>query len=315
MKKLLSLTMAVVFALFMMSCESSTDPKEDPINEAEVLLNFLEAGDANYEQWVNTLASWIVNLGEINTDDYFVLDIRAVADYDTIHIPGAVNSTMADMFDAVDTYNVTNKPILVVCYSGQSAAYSHTLLRLKGYEAYSLKWGMSIYDAYLDKWTGNCSNDYAAHANWSTDASAALPTNDYPALSTGSETAEDILDARITAAITAWGTSPGLLVTATNVMADPSAYHIMNYWAVADWNTYGHIAGAYQLDPLTLTSDANLSALDPAASNVIYCWTGQTAAATIAYLQVLGYDAKSLKFGVNSMIWDELAGHKWPKPW
>jgi rhodanese-related sulfurtransferase len=314
MKKLLSLTMAVILALFMVACESSdsTDP-EDPINEAEVLLNFLEAGDANYEQWVNDLSGWIVNLGDINTDDYFVLDIRAVADYDTIHIPNAVNSTMANMFDVVATQNTSNKPILVVCYSGQSAAYSHTLLRLKGYEAYSLKWGMSIYNAYLDKWTGKCSNDYAADANWSTDASAALPSNGYPELSTGSETAEDILDARIDAAITAW--SGGLLLGASTVMPDPSAYHIMNYWAVADWNTYGHIADAYQLDPQTLTAAANLSALDPAATNVLYCWTGQTAAATIAYLQVLGYDAKSIAYGVNSMIYDELAGHKWPKPW
>ena len=315
MKKLLSLAMAVLFALFMMSCESSTDPKEeDPINEAEVLLNFLEAGDANYEQWVNTLDLWIKNLGDINTDDYFVLDIRRVGDYDTtMHINNAVNSTMANMFDAIDTYNTSNKPILVVCYSGQSASYAHTLLRLKGYEAYVLKFGMSIYDASLDKWTSKCSNDYANHSNWVTTASAALPTNEYPALSTGSETAEDILDARITEAINAWGN--GLLLGASTVMADPSAYHIMNYWGQTDWNTYGHINGAYQLTPQTLTDAENLSAFDPAATNIIYCWTGQTAAATIAYLQVLGYDAKSIAFGVNSMIYDELADHKWPKPW
>ena len=30
-----------------------------------------------------------------------------------------------------------------------------------------------------------------------------------------------------------------------------------------------------------------------------------------AYLTVLGYDAYSLKFGVNSLIYSELAGHKW----
>ena len=30
-----------------------------------------------------------------------------------------------------------------------------------------------------------------------------------------------------------------------------------------------------------------------------------------AYLTVLGYDAKSLKFGSNSMIYDDLLGHKW----
>jgi len=297
-----------------MSCESSTDPKEEPINEAEVLLNFLEAGDANFEGWVNTMAGWIVNYGDIsaNLDTYFILDIRSTTDYGVSHLPNAVNSTMADMFDAIDVNNTSNKPILVVCYSGQSASYAHMLLRMKGYESYNLKFGMSIVADSLDKWTSKCSNDYATHTNWVTTASDPLPTNAYPVLNTGSETAEDILDARIEAAITAWGT--GLLPTAETVITNPGNYHIINYWAVGDWNTYGHIAGAYQLTPNTLTSDANLSALDPNATNVIYCWTGQTAAA-IAYLQVLGYDAKSIAFGVNSMIYDELTGNKWPKPW
>ena len=45
--------------------------------------------------------------------------------------------------------------------------------------------------------------------------------------------------------------------------------------------------------------------------NVIYCWTGQTSALVMAYLRVLGYDAVSLKFGANSMIYDELTAHKW----
>ncbi|NQT97529.1 MAG: hypothetical protein HQ562_07290 [Candidatus Marinimicrobia bacterium] len=46
--------------------------------------------------------------------------------------------------------------------------------------------------------------------------------------------------------------------------------------------------------------------------NVPYCWTGQTSALVTAWLTVLGYDAKSLKFGVNSMIYDDLAeAKKW----
>jgi hypothetical protein len=30
-----------------------------------------------------------------------------------------------------------------------------------------------------------------------------------------------------------------------------------------------------------------------------------------AYLSVIGYDAKTLLFGANGMIYDELEGHKW----
>ena len=139
--------------LFIAFAATSCSEDEDPINEAEDLLSFLEAGDADYEQWVNTLDAWIVNYGDITLADYFVLDIRSATDYGISHLPNAENATMATMFDVIDTENTGNLPILVVCYSGQSASYAHTLLRLKGYEAYVLKWGMSIVADSLDKWT------------------------------------------------------------------------------------------------------------------------------------------------------------------
>ena len=55
----------------------------------------------------------------------------------------------------------------------------------------------------------------------------------------------------------------------------------------------------------------NLENLDPDAEVVSYCWTGQTSSMLTAYLTNLGYNAKSLKFGVNSIIYDDLIGHKW----
>jgi filamentous hemagglutinin family protein len=39
---------------------------------------------------------------------------------------------------------------------------------------------------------------------------------------------------------------------------------------------------------------------------VIYCYTGQTSAYLTGYLRVLGYDARSLLFGANGMIFDKM---------
>ncbi len=61
--------------------------------------------------------------------------------------------------------------------------------------------------------------------------------------------------------------------------------------------------------------DENLSVFDDQGTNIFYCYTGQTAGAAIAYLTVLGYDVKSIKFGFNNIYWSELPGHKWPKPY
>ena len=75
----------------------------------------------------------------------------------------------------------------------------------------------------------------------------------------------------------------------------------------------GHINGALQVTPKTLTKEGNLSVFDPSSGdNVLYCYTGQTSAATVAYLYVLGYDVKTLVFGANSMIYDHMTAGRWP---
>jgi rhodanese-related sulfurtransferase len=43
---------------------------------------------------------------------------------------------------------------------------------------------------------------------------------------------------------------------------------------------------------------------------VVYCYTGQTSSFVAAYLRLLGYDAKSLSFGANAMIYDTMPGTK-----
>lgn len=307
MKKYLVFLLIALFAVFT-GCSSTTE--EETIVEFDVLVKYLEAGDEDYEGWVNNMDGWILNLADINTADYFVLDIRSESAYNNMHIDGAVNSTMPGIFDAVE--NAT-KPILVVCYSGQSASYAHMLLRLAGEEAYSLKFGMSIYDASLDKWTSNCSNDYASHSDWVTTASDPLPSFNPPKLSTGKKTGAEILQARLTAVAGMW---TGTTIPASIVMTAPGSFNIMNYWGETDYLGLGHIDGAYQLSVNTLKTSSNLYVFDPESNNILYCWTGQTAAATIAYLKVLGYeDVQSISYGVNSMIYDELSSHKWPKPW
>ena len=316
MRKFLPLLLIASLFVFF-GCSSSTDDGKE-VNEFEVLVNYLEKGDVNYQGWVNNLDGWILHEGNWGDstqtyEDYYVLDFRDDAAFNKMHIPGAHQVTLKTMFDEAKK---ADKKILCVCYTGQTASYAHMLLRLKGYDAYVLKFGMSSYAKSLDKWTGNCSGKYSSDPNWVTSASPALPDFDYPTLNTGKTEAKDILDARIDAAIAAWPAE--MLITADDAIANKDDYNIINYWKEADYTGLGHIDGAYQVEPKTLKTTDNLKALDPKGENILYCYTGQTAAATIAYLKVLGYDVKSIKFGTCAMIWDKLndAGKpRWPKPY
>lgn len=300
--KILYFILIVVLAFFMVGC----DKDEDPINEFNVLVEYLEGTDGGY---INNMGAWIFTEGSVNLAEYLVLDLRTAEAFAATPnpIPGAVNTTLGDMFDVVEAAAKTaSSKILVTCYSGQTASFAHTLLRLKGYEAYTMKFGMSMHHVDNDVWTGKCSDKNAG--DLVTTASPALPTFDYPELNTGEETGEAILDERIEAAIAAWGT---LLTNPEEVINNTSAYNVMNYWSEADYIGHGHIDGAYQLTPGTLTVAGNLSAFDDQGANIFYCYTGQTAAASIAYLTVLGYDVKSIAYGFNNMYWSELPGHKW----
>ena len=293
-------------ALFLLFSFISLIALDNP-DETRLLIEYLEGENGGY---VNKMGAWIVNEADVNLAEYLVLDLRCASNFAETPNPiqGAINTTLDGMFDLVES--ASSSKILVTCYSGQTASFGHMLLRLKGYEAYVMKFGMSWHDQSLDKWTSNCSDKNAGDLVKST--SSILPTFDYPKLNTGKETAEAILDERIETAIALWDT---LLIGADDVIANKDNYNVLNYWSEADYLRYGHIDGAYQLTPGTLTVAENLSAFDPVRKNIIYCHTGQTSAAITAYLTVLGYDVKSIKFGFNNMHWSELPSHKWPKPY
>jgi rhodanese-related sulfurtransferase len=74
----------------------------------------------------------------------------------------------------------------------------------------------------------------------------------------------------------------------------------------------GHIPGAVQYTPKqSIKLAADLKTLPTDKTIVVYCCTGQNSANLTAYLRVLGYDAKSLLFGTNGMIYNDMTTSKW----
>ena len=298
MKNLLIFLVALSMILVWTGCE-----KEEEVNEFEELTEYLET-DA---PWNVNAGGWNIAAADVQADldGYFIIDVRADTAYARGHVPGAYHTSMAGSPDYIDANNTGDLPVVVVCYTGQSAAYTVSLLKLLGYDAKSLLFGMSSWNGAFDSWSSKTSTAYSAQ--FETTAAPALPDNDYPELNTGYESGEEILEDRV-AEVLAGGFKG---IGASDVFASTGSYQTINNGVATDYNTYGHVPGALQVDPNSLSTDANLSALDPGETNVIYCWTGQTSALVTAYLRVLGYDALSLKFGANGMIFDDLAAHTW----
>jgi rhodanese-related sulfurtransferase len=191
--------------------------------------------------------------------------------------------------------------VIIACYTGQTAAYVTTLANMAGHEVSSLAFGMSSWNpATAGKWNSNAKNTYATQLETTSNPKAEEGT--MPVLETGFETGAEILEARI-AEVNSAGFGAAT-ITAADVWANPEDYYIVNYWPESNY-IKGHIPGAIQYEPnSSMLTTADLKTLPTDKTIVVYCYTGQGSAFLCAYLQVLGYDAKSLLFGINGMATD-----------
>lgn len=315
MKRLLALLIAGLFAINFIACSSSTESEEEVI-EFDVLVKYLEGSNGDY---INTDAPAILAAeavynpagGGVISSIKKVIDLRDTTAFGTGHIKDAVNTTLGGILTEAASMSKTDS-ILVTCFTGQSAGHAVLALRLLGYEnAFSLKFGMSSWNGAFDSWSNNTSSAYTA--DFTTTATALNAVNTYPTLSTGIETGAEILASRINTMLA--GGFKG--ITAETVLAAKDDYYILNYFDEPDYLGQGscppgHIEGAYQYTPTSsLKTTEQLKNLPTDKTIVVYCWTGQHSSQVTAFLNILGYTAVSLKFGVNGMVYDELTGSKW----
>ncbi len=282
------------------------------VSEFDTLVSYMAQNNLDFGDY---LSGWVVPGSKLTVDendysvaDYFVIDIRSQEDFNAGHIKNAVNTTLGNILTTAEQAN--GDPILVVCYTGQTAGRAVGALRLVGYNAQSLKWGMSGWNSnFAGKWNANA-GDYT-HTNWVTSGDP-LPNGNFeaPEIRTGFSDGADILRARVEYMLTKtdWGIKKDALLD------NSSNYFVNNKWSESSWSAYGHVKDAYRLDEQI--SLGGLKYFNPDATIVNYCYTGQTSAISNMWFDVLGYDTKSLLFGANGIVHTQLqngsaAGKSW----
>lgn len=303
--------LAILFlALFAVSCNKNG---EETVNEAQLLTEYLESADGgNYANTAMPAIKTADHVKTLNTaGTNYIIDIRSADDFAAGHIANAVNVAAGDVLTHVEGADLTGKDeIIIVCYTGQTAGWVTCLLRMAGYDnAYSMKFGMcSWHQDFAGKWNSNTSNMYATQ--FTADVTEKGAPGDLPVLNTGFKTGAEILDARLDVIFAeGFGASK---VTSAEVFGALENYYILNYWPEADYLDPGHIPGAVQYTPkASISLAADLKTLPADKKIAVYCYTGQTSANLTAYLRLIGYDAKSILFGTNGMIYNIMAAHKW----
>ena len=122
--------------------ELSGDEYEvDPAMQEAVTKYFADMESSSYK-YFNFPADQLKELVEAESEDYTILSIRQAKDFEAGHIAGAINvpfgANMQEGLTAIDTA----KPVIIYCYTGQTASQTLAVMRLLGYEAYNLSGGM-----------------------------------------------------------------------------------------------------------------------------------------------------------------------------
>ena len=275
--------------------------------ETELLLKDLEEnGDyVNSREYPSLIRASIVH-DELNGNN-LVIDLRSPQKYTAGHIRGAVSKRIEDL---PGYFESGIKPfeydkIILVCDDGQLSGYATSLLRLKGYgNVFAMRWGMSSWNKmYADEgWLAGLSGRYESMLD-TTTASKPMAKG-MPDLNTGLTTGSEVADARFEKVFD--NGSENIFVTADEVFKNPSGYFIINLDRKDKYED-GHIPGAVRYKPdATLSFTDEMATIPSDRTVVVYCGTGHNSAFATAFLRLMGYDARTLKYGNNSFMYNRM---------
>ena len=285
-------------------------------NETSLFLKDLEEnGDyVNSQVFPSLIKSSIVhdNLGK----NMLIVDLRSPEKYAKGHIKGSVNKK----FEELPVWFETGiKPfeydkIIMVCDDGQLSSYTTCLLRLMGYgNVFAMRWGMSGWNKKIasEGWLKGVSGKY--EANLETKTNERPVATGMPSLNTGMTTGAEIGSARFKK-IFSEGTS-SILITAGEVFANPQSYYVINLERKDKYED-GHIPGAVRYKPdATLGFTEEMASIPYDKTVVVYCGTGHNSGFATAYLRLFGYDARTLRYGNNSFMYNRMVEKKTALSW
>ena len=284
----------------------ATTTTTEAIDESAVLAAHVTA---QFAEWTPVMSAEALfeNLSDGDeSNDPFILSVRAPDVYALGHIEGAYNIPWKAIVDDENLAKLpTDEQIVIYCYTGHTGQVAATLLRILGYDAVNLKFGMM-------GWTDNDeilgTDRYISAPGYPTETDANELTTEFepPTVSTGETEAEAIALEAAQAFLADWTPvipASGLFENLAD--GDESNDPIVLSVRAPDAYALGHIEGAYDIPWKAIAAPESLAMLPTDEQIVVYCYTGHTGQAAATALALLGYDAINMKFGMMGWTDDD----------
>jgi len=326
MKKLFlpKLILLVSSILFIPCCEKdkSTEPSSAATETNAKFLAYLEdEGDI-----INNILIPAVDAPEVfnHLNDYLLLDVRSNAEYLQGHIAGSKNIFTDSLFAFTKKSYPSFSKVILISSTGQAAAYCTSLLRIAGVSnIFYLNFGMASWNEFFaSSWLE--SHDTLMGDKISYDEPAKNNYTPLPEirLSSAAQSIKDLLNERSNAllkegfeenfnSITSktsmrFSTWNNMLTKPYLICIGPLVLYSSNPKTT---DTYHPLGAVYYRTPPAVSDFRSVTFLQTLPSDkpiVLYSGSGQESAFYTAYLRLLGYDAKSVSFGMNNMNYDLL---------
>lgn len=244
--------------------------------------------------------------------NFLILDFRPKEDFLNGHIENAVNiesKNLLSYLSSIDT--VMSKNIACVDADGQSSAYFAALLRLYGYQnSYSLNFGMASWNGYFaDTWLqviakGKPFEQTYTDVVFYKKGLLELPSVSFPE---GMTNYDEGVKSRISQLLQRGFVDTVKLYTdslsTVNYVICYGNNSLYLSGEISSYPNMGHPSNVYYYSPLRdLLSSSNLQTLPPNKPILIYCYNGQLSAVTTAYLNLLGYQVRTLLYGADYLF-------------
>ena len=286
--------------------EPTAEPTAEPeVSEFEVVQDAVDTYLTSGSTW-NIKASdlfMLINDEEEDNDPY-IISVRMAEDYAKGHIPGAINIGFGDLFktETLATLPI-DQQIVMYCYTGHSGSQATAMLGALGYDVVNLLHGMSAWttDEEIAPYRFNPDTDRSDYV-FETEANEATETYSFPVLENTASTDEvEIVKAAAASYASPKNITASDLYLLLNDEEEDNDPFIVSVRGAEDY-AKGHIPGAINIGLTTLAQ--NLDKLPPDEPIVVYCYTGHTGSQATALLNMLGYDATNLRFGMVSWTQD-----------
>ncbi len=333
-KSILFIIVSIIIFILPGCLKDDVNPvKSIPLENNALLLNYLET-NGNYIN--SSEMPSITDVDDVydNLNNYLIIDVRSQSDYSAGHISGAINVQNDSLILYLNSKNeILQYPkIVIVSNDGQASSYYTSLLRIYGFSnVYSLNFGMALWnDAFSNSWIENAKDHLIQYYLDGSHLFPADNNNKLPdiQLEIQNGNKQDNIKKLITKIIndgfnpqTYATLSPpdselingDLVIKFSFDSLDISDFYIICFGSVRLYNPLlifpfptGHLPNAYLYTSSDLQSSTFLQSIPPDKKIIIYSVSGQISAFVVAYLRLLGYDAKSLLYGGNGYTYSRL---------